>query len=319
MNAFCRGGHSAAPFDVVGMEEKIIDLLKRRGPLTGSEIRGALGSDSFQLWKSCSQSSNLVIRMLGTRYLRLDQRVDGFARLSPSILREFLTYSVIGLSSEAKTLEQKAQEIISHINDVSKYKFNLAQSLISTIMSRLESPDALDQQLCVIIAGDIVYDMAHDVPRPERSTGRMVTGSDLDLIVILDDTVPEDVLQKLDSAIYQEKYRNLINPSVKEEIDYIVKRFERVREQVAFDDFKKMVACKIIQEGKLLYGSESLFKAAKSLLNECGVTRKLDAMQQRAEVFRKDAEEYLLNEHHEGLDRDNLYLFYTAEESEEFE
>jgi len=301
------------------MEEKIIDLIKRRGPLTGSEIRNALGSDSFQLWKSCSQSSNLVVRRLGTRYLRLDQRVDGFARLSPSILREFLTYSVIGLSSDTKTLESKVQEITSHINDVSKYKFNLAHSLISIIMSRLEHPDPLDQQLCVVIAGDIVYDMAHDVPRPERSTGRMVTGSDLDLIVILNDKVPEDVLKNLDTAIYQEKYRTLINPSVKEEIDYVVKRFERVREQVAFDNFKKMVACKILQEGKLLYGSQPLFKAAKSLLDEYGVTEKLDAMQHRAEVFRKDAEEYLLREHQGGLDRDNLYLFYTAEESEEFE
>ena len=190
---------------------------------------------------------------------------------------------------------------------------------MSTKMSRLESPDPLEQQLCVLIAGDIVHDMAHDVPRPKRSTGRMVTGPDLDLIVILDDKVPEEVLRNLDNAIYQEKYRNLINPSAKEEIDYVVKRFERVREQVAFDNFKKMVACKILQEGILLYGSRPLFEAAKSLLDEYGVTEKLDAMQQRAEVFRKDAEEYLLSEHHEGFDRENLYLFYAAEESDEFE
>lgn len=301
------------------MEDKIIDLIKRQGPLTGAEIRDALGGDSFQLWKSCMLSGILAIRKLGKRYLRLDQQVDGFARLSPSILREFLTYSVIGLASDTQTLEQKAQESISHINEVSKYKFNLAHSLISTIVGRLESSGPLDQQLCVVIAGDIVYDMAHDVPRPERSTGRMVSGSDLDLIVILDDRVPEDVLKNLDNAIYQEKYRTLINPSVKEEIDYIVKRLERIREQVAFDTFKKMVACKILQEGKLLYGSPALFEAAKSLLNEYGVTEKLDAMQERAETFRKAAEESLLSGRLESLDRDNLYLFYTAEESEEFE
>jgi len=287
--------------------------------LTGAELRDGLGGDSFQLWKTCMLSGVLAIRKLGTRYLRLDQQVDGFARLSPSILREFLTYSVVGLARDTQTLDRKAREIISHVIEVSKYKFNLANSLVSAIMGRLESPVNLEKQLCVVIAGDIVYDMAHDVPRPERSTGRMVTGSDLDLIVILDDRVSEDVLKKIDDAIYREKYRTLINPSVKEEIDYIVKRLDRVREQVAFDTFKKMVACKILQEGKLLYGSQSLFAAAKSLLDQYGVTEKLDAMQERAETFRKAAEESLLSEGDMSLNRDNLYLFYTAEESEEFE
>src|SRR5665811_1909286 len=97
------------------------------------------------------------------------------------------------------------------------------------------------------------YQMAHDVPRPERSTGKMVRGSDLDVVVIVDDRAPEVLVKALDDAIYQQKYRYLINPSVREEIDYIVKRLDRLREQAEFDTFKKMVACKILQEGVLLY------------------------------------------------------------------
>ena len=35
-----------------------------------------------------------------------------------------------------------------------------------------------------MLAGDIVYGMGHDAPRSERSTGQMVRGSDVDLVVI---------------------------------------------------------------------------------------------------------------------------------------
>jgi hypothetical protein len=173
--------------------------------------------------------------------------------------------------------------------------------------------------LCVFIAGDIVYGMAHDVPRPERSTGKMIQGSDLDLVFILDDRVPDGVMRELDEAIYREKYRYLINPSMREEIDYIVKKLDRVREQAAFDTFKRMVACKILHEGMLLDGSDTLFQAAKTMLDEYGVNQKLARMQREAETFREKAEAYLLGEHPDGIVDEDRYLFCTAEESEEFE
>ena len=82
------------------MPERIIDLLERTGPLTGAEIHKALGGEMFALWKACMLSPRLAIRRVGRRYLRLDRRVDGYARLSPSILREFLTYTVVGLADD---------------------------------------------------------------------------------------------------------------------------------------------------------------------------------------------------------------------------
>ena len=301
------------------MEDKIINLIEHRGPLTGAEIRDALNNDSFAQWKVCMLSSSLVVRKLGMRYLRLDHQVEGFARLSPSILREFLTYSVVGLTCDTAALDRRAQEIISHIRAVSRCKLDLARAIITGIASGLADGGEPEGRFCVIIAGDIVYEMAHDVPRPERSTGRMVNGSDLDMIVILDDHAPEALMKQLDDAIYKEKYRHLINPSVREEIDYIIKRLERLREQATFDTFKKMVACKILQEGMLLYGSRALFNAAKDLLSEYKVTQKLDAMEKSAAQSRQRAEQYLLGTHQSVLAGDDLYLFYTADESEEFE
>jgi hypothetical protein len=161
--------------------------------------------------------------------------------------------------------------------------------------------------------------MAHDVPRPERSTGRLVRGSDIDLVVILNDDVPDDWIKTLDTALYQEKYRLLKSPSVNEEVDYVVKKMERVREQVRFDTFKHMVACKILQEGKLIGGSDRFYHEVMRLLEDHGVGEKLDRLHEAALVFRKQEEEFLVQGDPKSINRKDLYFFYPAEESEEFE
>lgn len=301
------------------MENRIISLVERQGPLTGSEILETVGGDGLILWRACKLSKTLTVRTVGTRYLRLDRKIEGFARLSPSILREFLTFSVVGMQGDSNSIEHKAQELISHIEEVSKAKVELAYRIASWLVSWVEEEWALENDICFIIGGDIVYDMAHDVPRPERGTGKMVAGSDMDLVVIVDDDFPDDLMKRLDEAIYQEKYRLLMAPHLKEEIDYIVKKPERIREQVRFETFKHMVACKILQEGTLLYGSDILFTTIKAMLREHGVTEKLNDLEKRAEVFRKDAEEYLLREEPEKIKAESLFLFYPTEESEEFE
>ena len=301
------------------MEKKIIKLIEERGPLTGAEISDALGDDGLLLWRTCKLSKNLTIRSIGTRYLRLDRRVKGFARLSPSILRKFLTYSVIGPLRDQSSLTRKADKIASYIEEVSKKKADLAYRIVSALMDRFESEIPLNNQVCFIIAGDIVYNMAHDVPRPERSTKKLVKGSDMDLVVIVDDLFPGKLMERLDEAIYKEKYGLLMAPHMREEIDYIVKNLDRVRRQVKFDTFRHMVACKILQEGTLLYGSEEIFHTAKAMLKEHGVIKKLNAMEKRAKTFREKAEEYLLTEDPHKIKEESLNLFYPTEESEEFE
>ena len=301
------------------MEKEIITLLKKKGALTGAEIWKSLGGQDLTLWRTCKLSEAVIIRTIGTRYLRLDRQVEDFARLSPSIWREFLTYSVVGISEDLDLLEQKGLSLISHIEEVSKAKLELAWRIVSSLASRLESEWSLEQQVCFIIAGDIVYNMAHDVPRPERSTGKLVNGSDLDLVVIASDDFPDDLLRRLDDYIYQEKYRLLSTPHVHEEIDYIVKKLKRVHEQVRFDTFKHKVACKILQEGTLLYGGEKLFTHVKTLLHQSGVTEKLQDLEQQARCFRKNAEAYLLREDPTTARNETLSLFYPTEESEEFE
>jgi hypothetical protein len=311
------------------VEDRIVEVLEERGPQTGAGLREALGSDGFAQWKACRRSDRIAVCRVGRRYLRLDQKVEGYARLSPSILREFLTYTVVGLKDDPAALDLKTAELAARIAEISEAKLRLARRLVTEVGARLlaevresdedNSAGLSEERFCVLLAGDIVYGMGHDAPRPERSTGRMVRGSDLDLVVIMDDEAPEELAGRLDDAIYQQKYRHLINPSTREEIDYTIKPLARLKEQADFDTFRHMVPCKILDEAVLLYGSESLYHAAKELLVERRVGEKLAVLEEAAAKARELAEKHLLSRAEERLSGDDLYLFYSSEESEEFE
>jgi hypothetical protein len=303
------------------LEQRIIDLAAEKGPCTGLEIRKAIeDAESLDIWKTCRTSPKLAVQGLGRRYLRLDRNVEGYARLSPSILREFFTYSVIGLLTDPTSVLQKREEVQSRIREISRYKMGLARDMVSDVIGELQAKMAVPRDdLCFIIAGDIVYDMAHDVPRPERSTGRLVRGSDIDLVVVVSDSTPDDVVRSLDQLIYQRKYRMLINPIVNEEVDYKIKRLGVVREQARFDTFSNMVACKILQEGMLLYGSETLFLQVNTIIEQSQAPRKLEELESIATGFRQKAEHSILYDDLDETDVEGMHIFYSAEEFEEFE
>ncbi|SBV96509.1 conserved hypothetical protein [uncultured delta proteobacterium] len=301
------------------LEERIADLVREKGPLTGAEIHQHIKGDSLAVWQACRTSRALETRTLGRLYLRLDAQVEGYARLSPSILREFFTYSLVGLPDDPEPLEARRREIAARIEAISREKHDLARRFIEDIRERFGN-DWPEEKLCVILAGDVVYRMAHRVPRPERSTGRLVDGSDLDLVVILADDVPDSFVERLDDAIYKSKYVALVTPSVREEIDYVVKKMARVEEQLQFDTFKRMVACKILHEGVLLHGSGAMFDAIQARLREKGIARRLEDLETQAHEFRKAGQDYLLRHCPTGrMESDIRKLFYSAEESEEFE
>lgn len=299
------------------LETELTEIIKEKGPLTGAELTPYFDMDPLLLLRECRLSKALTVQIIGTRYLRLDRRIDGFARMSPSILREFLTYTVVGLSDDPGPFNGKAKELRQKIEGISRSKCDLAYNIVSSLMDRLEYD--LKEKVCFIIAGDIVFNMAHDVPRPERSTKKMVQGSDMDIVVIVKDEEAEHLVSRLDEEIFKEKSNLLISPYGREEIDYIVKNVSTVKEQLKFETFKHMVACKIMDEGTFLFGNEELFNSIKQMLMEKGIGEKIVAMEKRALQFRKKAEEHLLGEAPEKVLQDNEYLFYPTEESEEFE
>ncbi|MBN1439886.1 MAG: hypothetical protein JW929_10795 [Anaerolineales bacterium] len=300
------------------MRESIIGLLKQSGPQTGAGLHQALGGEAFPLWKACLLSPALAVRRIGRRYLRLDRRVAGYLRLSPSILREFLTYTAVGLAKDPAALDRRARELHSTIQEISRKKRELATQILTEIAEPFAAGGEGQQPFCAVLAGDIVYEMAHAVDRPERSTGSMVCGSDLDIVVVVGDEAPDDLVARLDEAVYRKKYQYLKHPAFREEIDYVVKRFQKLREQSAFDTFERMLACKIFDESVRICGSPELFAQGKQLLRECGVVERLRSMEEAAARAREQQERQLLAAE-ENPTRDDLGLFYTDDESEEFE
>jgi hypothetical protein len=103
----------------------------------------------------------------------------------------------------------------------------------------------------------------------------------------------------------------------REEIDYLIKSLSRVREQLRFDIFSSMVACKIMDESRLLYGSPAVYQTVKDLLVEHRIPERLRELEQQAAVNRRRAEAQLLKSG-DPAGRSRYYnLFYTHAEEDE--
>lgn len=296
--------------------DDLVELLQLSGPLTGKELLRETGLDEFTLWAACNREPGIVTKIIAKRYLRLDIQVEEYARLSPSIMREFCGYTVIGAAGDEAGIMLKAAALQREIGHISKYKFELAQKVFAQLVSGHKEVETIKKSACFMIAGDVVYGMAHADPRPEGSTGELVRGSDLDIIVVLEN-VPAEIASSLDAAILEEKYKLLINPACREEIDYIVKDVSRVEEQLQFADFKSKVASKILNEATFLYGSRELFHKLKTMLLHNGIPDKLFSLEKKALLNRINAESYLLKAQGPLSEAEAMKYFYTTEEKEE--
>ncbi len=296
---------------------RLVNILRETGPLTGWQLLEKSGMEALPLWQICRQTPEIRAECAGRRYLRLDRNVEGYARLSPSIRREFLTYTVLGLENQGPSIEARAKKLSEDVQRISRAKFDLARESMISVVQSLPVWKSIQEQVCFIIAGDVTYGMAHAVPRPEVSTGKMVRGSDLDIIVIAEDDASKDALKDLDQAIYRKKHYLLVHPNYNEEIDYLVKDIAKAGQQLAFDSFQHMIASKIIHEGELLFGSAAVFRKIKSMVEEMKVPEKLDALEKQAVDSRRDAEISLLQADASRADTEFFNLFYTSEEGDE--
>jgi len=60
--------------------DKIAELLDKWGPLTGKELCNESGLDELSLRCICNKSDEIILRTFGKRFLKLDKRVEGYAR-----------------------------------------------------------------------------------------------------------------------------------------------------------------------------------------------------------------------------------------------
>jgi hypothetical protein len=295
----------------------IVELLGREGPLTGAELIEATQHEALPLWRACRTSAEISYELVGRRYLRLDRTIDGWARLSPSIRREFLTYTVLGGPGQQTAAGERAAKLTRDAERISRAKSYLARDVMASVLDELGLGYPLDARVAVIIAGDVTYRMAHAVPRPEPSTGQLVRGSDLDVIVVADDDFPAETLGQLDAAIHRKKHFLLVSPTHHEEIDYVVKQVAQVRDQLRFDTFEHRVASKILHEGEMLCGSREVFDLIKMLVAQSGVAAKLAGLERQAARARAAAEDYLLRRDGGSPDAQYFNHFYSRDEHDE--
>jgi hypothetical protein len=297
------------------MEKEIIPILSHNGPLTGAQLLEQTQMEVLALWQACRRDPSIHFERTARRFLRLDRNVHGYARLSPSIRREFLTYMLIGLDSQMDDLKSMADSLKKQTRHISQTKRELAKEAVISALAPLPAKEIIMEKACFLIAGDVVYEMSHTVSRPEKSTGEMVQGSDLDIIVVVEDDLAPELIDALDRAIHKRKHLLLVND--REEIDYLIKTIARVKEQLKFDIFSSMVACKILDEAQFLYGNPSVFDHVKQLVTEHGIPDRLRALESQATQERESAEEQLLQPGVESARSDYLNLFYTHAEEDE--
>lgn len=299
--------------------EAIEQVLAERGPLTGADLHAAVGGELFGLWKMCRGSGKFATQVIGRRYVRLDRTVEGFARLSPSVLREFMTYCVVALAAEQDQLAQAAAKLQRRIAAISQQKLRVAERFTTELLGFAAERGVDQSQFCVLLAGDVVYEMAHDVPRNESSTGGRVDGSDLDLVVLVSDQAPTETVAILDQIISRRKWLYLRNSMVREEIDYVVKSMSKLAEQAQFDTFQNQVACKVFNEARYLAGNRELHEAGRQLLAERGVVDLLADLCAQATERRTAREEWLLSLPGDKPPPASQQHFLTDDEAAEFE
>ena len=255
--------------------------------------------------------------LVGRRYLRLDRTIDGWARLSPSIRREFLTYTVFGGPGQEAAISERVKKLSRDGDRISRAKSYLARDVMASVLAELGMGYPLAAKVAFIIAGDVTYGMAHAVPRPESSTGQLVRGSDLDVIAVAEDDFPAETLQQLDAAIYRKKHYLLVSPSHHEEIDYVVNASRRcVSSSVRY--VRALRGLEDPHEGEMLCGSREVFDTIKMLVEKSGVPGKLAELERQAAHARAAAEEYLLS----SADAENAAAkhfnhFYSRDEHDE--
>ncbi|MBN2517720.1 MAG: hypothetical protein JXB14_02660 [Candidatus Altiarchaeota archaeon] len=287
---------------------RVVSILKH-GPLKGRELYNLLTDnkvprldDAFneivdELWSICKSSEKIELRRIDNRYLRIDKELRGnrVYRLSPSIQREFMDYSVVGLKEDPR-IDVAFARMREELERNNKRKWEVVDDVLREIIGRTPQKDKVLKDCCFIVAGDVALGMTNDLLRECGSTGELVKGSDLDVVVVFTDKSPKSEREGLDRVFHKAKWDLLRGPA-KEELDYRIKDLAAVRRQAGMKNLDDTIASKVLWEGKFLFGAKDVFGSILEILGESGATRKLQAYLAAARANRRLEEQELLGRH----------------------
>lgn len=296
---------------------RIIHELTDAGPLTGAELWSKLQEpDYFDLWRECFRSGTVQLTSYAHYYLRYDTTRTNFLRLSPSILRDFLTYTLIALPHQRHDIHRRQLTLCDQHRALSFSKLRLAMSVLADADTKVSAE--FKENVCAFVAGDIAYFMSHDEPRPSHNSRDNMSGSDIDIIVVYGPGAEAQDLAILDKHLTEKKILLMKDPAFRQELDFIVKPVDKVFLQAVYKTISDKIACKIIFESLFIWGSTELYMRLRHILEHNGVVAKIESDFREAINERADAVDDLLNKSEAELTSDVTSLFYFSQERVEF-
>jgi len=299
------------------IEARVIGVLSERGPQIGKELVAALpGVPVLALWQACYRSDTFRVSHFASYYLRYDITRDDQVRLSPSILRDFLSFTLFGLPGQRDQMIERQGTLANMHREISREKITVAQLVMKQLFISLGRE--VRSQLCAFIAGDLAYFLAHNEPREHAASGEMVKGSDVDIVIILGESLPDEIKTRIDAEMTALKSLYLRHPQYRHEIDFICKRKSTMEKQFQYTDIHDKIASKIAYESMFLGGSLTLYMEVREAMSQTGVDRLIEQDFDHALKDRKNAMRTLLNVPGDTIDDETRSLFYFSQERVEF-
>ncbi len=303
------------------LSAKIVDLLEVNGPMTGGEVVSKLGDvKKILVWKTCMDTDRFHIFNCARYYLRYDITREDLIRLSPSVLRDFLSFTLIYLPGQrAQAIEQSARLANKH-RLISLRKLKFARNTLLALSPDIQQ--ALSEHACCFIAGDISYFLAHEEPRVNEQVGVTIKGSDIDIIVVHVNDLTPDIVKEAERQLLSYKYRAMKDPNVSQEIDFLFKPVQTMFSQFNYADIHQKIASKILYESFFLYGRLDLYENLLTELEFSGTVKRIEDDFDKALSGRQKTIAKLLsieNLDPDDMDPDVQSLFYFSQERLEFQ
>ena len=296
---------------------KIKACLAETGPLLGKELADRFPQEPhLALWQACYRDMDLQISHFAGYYLRYDVTRADQVRLSPSILRDFLSFTLVSLPDQRGRSIERQVALSNRHREISQRKIAIARGLVADLLDDIDP--VLHGQLCAFIAGDNAYYLGHDEPREVKALGEVVRGSDIDIIIIHEDLDPA-LVEEMERKLLRAKTYYLRHPDHRQELDFIVKTRDRMFSQFQYSDIHEKIASKIAYESMFIGGAVRLYMDIAEGLTESGVKQLIEADFEVARRDRKGAMQTLLAADPDNLDRNTESLFFFSLERLEFQ
>lgn len=299
------------------LESLIINAINENGPLLGKELMEKLDTrDYFKVWRACFKSGFLQISHFARYYLRYDIARKDYIRLSPSTLRDFLSFTILSLPHQRNAVIDRQVFLSNSHREISVKKMQIAMDAF--LQLRDDDRRYLAENSCSFLSGDIAYFLAHEEQRESKSLGKFVGGSDIDIITVYKDSADAERMKEIDQAFLKIKHLVLVTSGYREEIDFIFKPRSKMLTQFDYGDIHEKIASKILFESVYIFGSLELYMSLKKSLDESGAKGKIENDFQQALVGRKASMKTLLENENNIMDDNLQSLFFFSQERVEF-